>query len=84
MSDPDGALSSYAEVIAVIEALPVLVRETRRRRGLSLRQAARNIGSVEASTLHRFEGGQQIHSGNLLALLRWVGTPDSDVTETAQ
>lgn len=71
MADKD-ALSSYAELIDVIEHLPVLVRETRRRKGLSLRAAGELIG-VGFNTIKRFEDGDVVHSKNLVALLRFVG-----------
>lgn len=75
MSNRD--LSTYDDVIAVVEALPALVRETRRRRGLSLRQVGTSL-DVDFNTLGRFERGRQVHSGTLVTLLRWVGTPDPD------
>lgn len=65
------ALSSYDELIDVIENLPVLVRETRRREGLSLRSAS-EICEVGFNTITRFENGDVVHSENLIRLLRFV------------
>lgn len=72
------ALTSYEELISVLEALPLLVRETRRRRGLSLRAAADAAGTL-AANIHRCEQGHGMHLASVVPLLRWVGTPD--VTE---
>ena len=69
-------LSSYAELIGIIEALPVLVREKRRRLSLGLRAAADQSG-VGMSTISRFENGENLSQDGLVALLRWVGTPDA-------
>lgn len=73
--DIGDVLVGYREVISVIEALPVLVREKRRRLGLSQRDVAKASGAP-LNTISRFERGQQASSANLVRLLRWVGTPD--------
>ena len=65
-------LVSYAEIARVVELLPTLVREKRRRDGLSLRSAADRIG-VAASTVTRFENGSGIAWETVPVLLRWVG-----------
>lgn len=65
-------LVSYAEIARVVELLPILVREKRRRDGLSLRAAADQIGVV-GSTVMRFEYGGGIAWETVPALLRWVG-----------
>lgn len=68
-----GALTTYEELAQVVDSLPMLVREKRRREGLSLRGAAKQIGCA-FSTLDRFERGDQGWNGRLLAdLLRWLG-----------
>lgn len=63
--------TSYGELVRVMECLPMLVRETRRRRGLSLRAAAKDAG-VGFNTLTRFEQGDDVVLSNAVALLRWV------------
>lgn len=67
-----GAPSTYDELIGVLEALPVLVREKRRRDRLSLRRAAELTG-VGFNTISRFEQGEACSLGNAVQLLRWVG-----------
>lgn len=67
--------TGYDELISVLDSLPLLVRETRRRRGLSLRAAAPLVG-VESTTIHRCEQGDNLRLNNAVALLRWVGSPD--------
>ena len=68
-------LTGYGELVGIIEALPTLVREKRRRLGLTLRQAEEQSG-VGQTTLHRYENRETISLEGLIALLRWVGTPD--------
>jgi hypothetical protein len=68
-SGDDGALAPYADLIAVIDALPVLVREARRRKGHSLRGAAAESG-VPVTTLWRLEQGRAYSS--IKAMLRYV------------
>lgn len=73
MSEP--APTSYAELADVLDRLPLLVRETRRRRGLSLRGAAKDAG-VQMANIARCEQGQGLHMATVLPLLRWIGSPD--------
>ncbi len=68
-----GNPTSYAELVSVLQALPLLVREKRRRDGLSIRAAAKLVG-VSFGTLNRFETGEDIVLSNAVALLRWVAT----------
>jgi transcriptional regulator with XRE-family HTH domain len=69
-------MTPYLELAAVVEALPVLVRERRRCLGLSLREAARQL-DVGFNTLARIERGEDYNSRVLPALLRWLGpTPE--------
>ena len=65
--------TSYDELIDVLESLPVLVREKRRRLGLSIRAAAREAG-IPFSSLDRFERRQTAPDlmRTVLPLLRWV------------
>lgn len=66
--------TSYDELARVIEVLPTLVYERRRRDQLSLRDAAFQTG-LSASTISRFETGSVVlRSDNLVTLLEWVAT----------
>lgn len=49
-----GDLAGYDDLIAVLETLPVILRETRRRKGLSTREAAEHLG-VSFSSVSRWE-----------------------------
>jgi ribosome-binding protein aMBF1 (putative translation factor) len=73
-------LRSYTELIEILQSLPLLVRETRRARGLNLRDAADEIG-FSFNTLSRFERGQHdLQLSNVVMLLRWL---DSSARSTA-
>jgi transcriptional regulator with XRE-family HTH domain len=61
----------YAELAEVIARLPMLLREARRARGLSMRAAARELG-ISFSTVHRIEEGQDCALSNAVAVLRWL------------
>jgi transcriptional regulator with XRE-family HTH domain len=65
------APTSYRELADLLDNLPLLIREARRTRGLSLRAAAREIGT-SFNTLTRVEHGAQVTSGNAADLLRWL------------
>jgi transcriptional regulator with XRE-family HTH domain len=68
----DGKLTSYPELIQVLEALPILAREKRRAEGLSLRQAATQVG-VSFSSMHRLENSKgDIRFDTILRVLRWL------------
>lgn len=58
-------------VAQVVEDLPRLVRETRERRGLSVRRAAAEA-RVSSTNLIRYERGGDCQVGTVLALLRWL------------
>lgn len=72
---PGEILTGYAEIIDVIENLPLIVREARRARGISLRQASEEIG-ISFSTLSRFEGRTEkvvgIQLEPVLLILDWL------------
>lgn len=68
----DCELSTYTEVIEVLVNLRFLVRERRRRERISLRALGRMIG-LSASTIVRFEQGNDISTEGLLVLICWVG-----------
>lgn len=65
------APTGYDEVIGVLESLPVIVREARRRKGLSLRSAAEEIG-VSFSTMSRIEAGHGCVLESAIAVLWWA------------
>jgi ribosome-binding protein aMBF1 (putative translation factor) len=59
-------------VVQVLESLPTLVAEKRRRDGLSLRQAAAHMG-MSFSTVQRCEAGQDLALSNVVLFLQWLG-----------
>ncbi|MFF5212796.1 multiprotein-bridging factor 1 family protein [Streptosporangium sp. NPDC000396] len=68
--------TSYTELAEVLTALPLLMREARRARHLSQKQAAEQIG-VAIATIRRIESGEGLHVGSALAVLRWMDTGES-------
>lgn len=76
----------YAELADVTTNLPLLLREARRARGLSMRTAADQLG-MSFSTVQRIEIGQDCVLSNAVAVLRWLdqtparlaGQNDTDV-----
>jgi len=64
-------LTSYAELADVLDSLPMLCREKRRSDGLSLRQAAREMG-LSFSVVKRFEDGTGVHLDSARAVLQWL------------
>jgi ribosome-binding protein aMBF1 (putative translation factor) len=66
-------LTPYAELADLLADLALLVRETRRARGLSLRDAASQSGCAPA-TISRLENGGDCSLGVAIALLRWMDT----------
>jgi ribosome-binding protein aMBF1 (putative translation factor) len=65
--------AGYAEVIMVLDDLPVIVREARRRKGLSLRAAQAESG-VDQATILNAERGGNLTMANVRALLAWAAT----------
>jgi len=64
-------LLGYDEIIAVLAAVPVILRETRRRKGLALREAGDQLG-IAASTVMRWERHEQEPSTtDIIRILRW-------------
>lgn len=63
--------TGYDELADVLANLPLLVREARRARGLSLRAAAKEIG-VAFSTITRLEHGEDVVLSNAVVVLRWL------------
>lgn len=70
-----GRLTPYTELAAVIDSLPLLLRESRRQRQLSVRAAARQLG-CSFSTISRMEAGEDCALSNAVAVLRWLDRPD--------
>lgn len=74
MAASSDTLAGYEDVLAVLDALPVLVRETRRRKGQSLREAATASG-CSFSTISRCESRKGDPSlSSIAAILRWVAS----------
>jgi transcriptional regulator with XRE-family HTH domain len=72
VSEP--GLRSYGEIIDLLDALPTLIRETRRRKGLTLRQAEKVLG-LSYATISRYETGTQGPDvTNLRKILLWMAT----------
>lgn len=68
---PNDQPTGYDELLQVLADLPVIVRETRRRKQQSFREAARESG-VDAATLNRTEHGKGDPSlKNIRGILRW-------------
>lgn len=68
----DATPTGYREILSVLDALPVIVRETRRRQALSLRRAAEVTG-VSFSTICRVDNGTgDPNLASIKALLRWA------------
>jgi transcriptional regulator with XRE-family HTH domain len=65
------AESTYGELAAVLESLPDALKVTRRARGVSLRECARQIG-VSFSTVNRIEAGEDVVLSNAVAVMRWI------------
>jgi transcriptional regulator with XRE-family HTH domain len=63
--------STYAELAGVLETLPVILRETRRARGTSLRECARQMG-LSFSTVRRIESGEDAVMSNVVVVMRWI------------
>jgi DNA-binding XRE family transcriptional regulator len=66
--------STYAEIIRLLESLPVLVRETRRRKRQSIHQAGDDCG-LSGNTISRLEQG--LHDPTwttTVRVLRWMST----------
>lgn len=66
-----GDLATYEELAALLASLPMLLREARRARRLSLRAAAEQIG-VSYSTIHRLEYGGDCERMTAVAILGWL------------
>lgn len=66
---------SYAEIARrSLEALPHEVAAERKRRGLSMRPAARQIG-ITLTTLARIESGHDTSTRQLMKIFTWLEEP---------
>lgn len=66
-------LTSYHELVEVLENLPLLLRHTRRAAdNMSVHAVGDKIG-VDGSLISRFERGGNIRSSALIALVRFIG-----------
>jgi ribosome-binding protein aMBF1 (putative translation factor) len=77
MASPSVSLTPYAELAEVIGSLPLLLREARRQRRLSIRAAGREMG-IAFSTVDRIERGEDCALSNAMAVLRWLDQRPSD------
>lgn len=66
-------LASYAELADILALLPVLLREARRSRHLTMQQAADQM-SISAATVCRIEAGENCRSDIAVTVLRWLDT----------
>lgn len=66
-------LTPYTELAEVLNALPLLLREARRARGLSQRATADQLG-FNFSTVSRIEAGRDCVLSHASAVLRWLDT----------
>jgi len=66
-------LTGYEELIDVLVTLRVILRETRRRKAMSMRDAGDVLG-VAASTVMRWERGETVGLGveGIVKVLRWA------------
>lgn len=64
-------LSTYSELAEVLVDIPRLLRAERRRRQLSVRATARELG-CSFSTVSRIESGEDCVLSNAAAVLRWL------------
>lgn len=66
-----GGLTSYSELADVLDSLPMLCKEKRRREALSLREASKQMG-LSFSVVTRFENGTGVHLDSAKAVLHWL------------
>lgn len=71
----DGVQTTYRELANLLVDLPLLLREARRTRQLSLRAAAREIG-CSFNTIARIEKGDfECRTGSAVSVLIWLDGP---------
>jgi len=67
-------LTTYTEVLEVLDNLRVAVREARRRDGLSLRDLSDRAG-IGFNSILRFERGEDVRLFTAVALIKWLAEP---------
>jgi transcriptional regulator with XRE-family HTH domain len=72
-------LSTFTEIVEVLDTLPIIVRNARRARHMSTRECARQIG-LSFSTVNRIENAEEFSSVSLRAVLLWLDNPPKDAT----
>jgi len=72
---------AYDELARILLNLPLLVREKRRRLGLSQRGVGR-VSRISFATVARCEAGYDLKLSSVLELLEWIGTPDNPPTSS--
>lgn len=73
MPEPSG-LSTYTELADVLAAVPLLLREARRHRQISAREAAEQL-AMSFPTVARIERGEDCMLSNAVKVLRWLDKP---------
>jgi transcriptional regulator with XRE-family HTH domain len=76
--EPEGISSDMTHADVDTELLGDLMRRRRKTDGLSLRDAAEQMG-VSAPTLQRVEAGQPPNSANLIRIAEWLQLPVEEV-----
>jgi|GEM_PF-3177534 len=67
-------LTGYDELIELLNAVPTILRETRRRKRMIMAEAGQEIG-VAASTIMRWEKGEaEPGIQGIIKILRWAAT----------
>jgi hypothetical protein len=76
-SDPRGHLQV---ALVMLDRLPLYLRNTRHRLGLSYRAIAKQVGIAHA-TVKRAESGLGVYTNHAIALLEWVVANWEDVND---
>jgi len=66
--------TTFAEMVDVLDSMPVILLNARRARGLSMRDVAQRLG-LSLSTVSRVEAGAEFSSTSLKAILLWLEEP---------
>jgi transcriptional regulator with XRE-family HTH domain len=83
MGDSSGVLTPYREIADVLANLGLILREARRARGLSTREAARQLG-MSFATVGRIEQGEDYMIGNARRVLAWLDQGPAEVRIRAE
>jgi transcriptional regulator with XRE-family HTH domain len=75
-------LTPIAQLVGILENLPMLLREARRVRGLYLYEVAEQTG-INISLICRIENGHDTyHMNQVVPLLKWLDRPAASVGES--